>query len=69
MANILFTWELGGGMGHTTRSLPVLRGLVARGHRVWAVLRDESRAKALFGGMGISSLPAPMDTPRPAPIA
>ncbi len=33
MATILFGWELGDGLGHVQRLLPVARALAARGHR------------------------------------
>ena len=59
MATILLTWELGGGIGHLVRLAPIARGLVGRGHRVFAALRDLSRAKTIFGDCEVFLLQAP----------
>ena len=40
MARILFTWELGGGLGHVAPHLPLANGLRDKGHEVAFVLRD-----------------------------
>ncbi len=44
MSTILYAWELGGGLGHLLRSLPLARKLAGRGHRVIAALRELRRA-------------------------
>jgi hypothetical protein len=44
VATILYAWELGGGLGHLLRSLPLARKLAGRGHRVIAALRELRRA-------------------------
>jgi len=44
VSTILYAWELGGGLGHVLRSLPLARKLAARGHRVIAALRELRRA-------------------------
>lgn len=59
MATILVTWELGGGLGHLVPLLPLVHGLCRRGHRVFAALKDLSRAAAVFGRDGVSYLQAP----------
>lgn len=47
MATILFTWELGGNLGHVTTIGPIARELRSRGHRVVAALRDLANAHFL----------------------
>lgn len=70
MANVLLAWELGAGLGHLMTLLPLAQSLCRRGHRVYATLRDLSRANALFGGLEVSCIQAPYNTHRPAsPIA
>ena len=59
MARILVTWQLGGGLGHLVPLWPLVRGLCERGHRVFAALKDLSRAGAVFGRTGVSYLQAP----------
>jgi hypothetical protein len=62
MATILLTWELGGGLGHLLNLLPLARGLCQRGHRVFAALRDLSKAAKVFAGLDVSFLQAPHKT-------
>ena len=62
MATLLLTWELGGGLGHLMRLLPLARGLHEQGHCVVAVLRDLSRAHKAFGGLDVVCLQAPIKT-------
>ena len=59
MANILLTWELGGGLGHLYPLKLLGSELVNRGHKVTAALRETWRAAAIFAGTGIRFLPAP----------
>jgi len=59
MATILVTWELGGGLGHLVPLRPLVQGLCQRGHRVFAALKDLSRAAAVFGRDGVCYLQAP----------
>jgi len=66
LATILVTWELGGGLGHTVRLAPVLRGLRERGHAVFAALRDLSRVDATYHDIGITCLQAPLKTRKSA---
>lgn len=60
MATILVTWELGGGLGHTVRLTPILRGLRKRGHSVLAALCELSRIDARFEDLGITCIQAPV---------
>ena len=57
MATILFTWELGGGLGHLVPLTPLVRALSDRGHRVFAALNDLNRADVTFGHGGSRILP------------
>lgn len=62
MANIVFTWETGAGLGHVVHYLHLLRSLVARGHRVSFILRDLSKASQFLDPIGVSYLQAPVRT-------
>jgi hypothetical protein len=69
MATVLFTWELGGALGHVANILPLVWGLRTRGHRVYLALRDLSSARSLFEGTGAMLLQAPFKaTPPRDPI-
>ncbi len=59
MARILFTWELGGGLGHVVRFAPIVRELTSAGHDMFAALRDLSRAQTLLGQYGVRYFQAP----------
>lgn len=59
MATVLFTWELGGGLGHMLQLLPLAQGLAAQGHRVCVALRNLAGAARVFGRAGVYFLPAP----------
>ena len=58
------TWELGGGLGHTTLLAPIAKRLVQRGYRVLAALKDLSRADAVMASVGVELLQAPTKTRR-----
>ncbi len=45
--------------------LPFAEGLRKAGHRVFAALRDLSRAEKMYAGLGLSYLQAPVKTRRP----
>jgi len=64
MANVLLAWELGGGLGHLARLAPLAKGLHERGHRVFAALRDLSRAEGMFPGSEVSLLQPPLHSQR-----
>lgn len=59
MSRILFTWELGAGMGHlaTIRSIAV--PLISAGHQVCVALRDLGRAHQFFGDLPVHFHQAP----------
>jgi len=59
VAKILITWELGGGSGHLVPVRPVIAGLIKRGHRVVAALRDVPRAGAVLADCPVRLLQAP----------
>lgn len=60
MAVVALNWELGADWGHIARFLPIALGLRERGHEPVLVLRDLSRAHALFAPHGIECLQAPL---------
>src|SRR5947209_935135 len=66
MARILIAWELGGGAGHCVNLLSVIQGLLAKGHRVYAAVRDLHTTRQVFGGLEVSYLQAPFLRARPA---
>lgn len=49
MARILFTWELGGGIGHVAPYLPLANSLREKGHEVAFILRDLRMAETSLG--------------------
>ena len=60
MSGIFVAWELGGGMGHVQRLLPVARELRDRGHDLVFAVRDLSRAEPVLGWEGFRLLQAPL---------
>lgn len=60
MATVVVTWELGGGLGHLTRLLPLVRGLLDRGHRVVAAVRDLARVTRVYRDAAVTWLQAPV---------
>jgi hypothetical protein len=59
MASILFSWELGGGIGHIVRLRPLAERLRQQGHKVWLASKDVQAAKTVLSDSGIPVLPAP----------
>ena len=59
MATILLAWELGGGLGHFMNLRPLADGLLRRGHRVVATLRDLSSARRFLPTPDVAILQAP----------
>jgi rhamnosyltransferase subunit B len=46
---VLVGWELGAGRGHLEHLSPIIAGLLARGRRVVAAMRDVALSRAVFG--------------------
>lgn len=59
MADVLLTWELGGGLGHLVNLRPFATELSRRGHRVGAVLKDTSAAALVFKGAQVKFFAPP----------
>ena len=65
---VLFTWELGAGLGHLTREAPVALALRRRGHQVMFAVRDTRTAEAVLSRDEIAFLQAPIPVlARPVP--
>jgi glycosyltransferase involved in cell wall biosynthesis/UDP:flavonoid glycosyltransferase YjiC (YdhE family) len=56
---VLFCWELGAGLGHLMQMLPLARGLVEQGHRVFMALNDVAGGETVLAGCGVCYLAAP----------
>jgi hypothetical protein len=61
MAKIVITWELGAGLGHLVRLKPLAEGLLQRGHKVWAIVKDLHSFEHLFGQTQVRRLQAPAE--------
>ena len=59
MSVILYTWELGGGLGHLAQFLPVAEMLVKRGHTVHLAVKDIGTAARLFQHLDVHYHQAP----------
>lgn len=66
MAKIVFTWELGGGLGHLVRYRALVGLLCEQGHAVGFIARDPERARRVFGHLPVSIESAPWDSTPPA---
>lgn len=60
MSNILFTWELGGNLGHLWRHLPIARLLKQRGHKVLFAVKLLDESTAMVGEDGFPLVQAPV---------
>ncbi len=70
MSAVLFTWELGAGLGHIGRLRPLALSLAERGHDVYFAMRDLKFAQEVFGGTSVVCLQAPFKIEPPSePIA
>jgi hypothetical protein len=67
MAIILFAWQLGGGLGHLMQMLPLVEGLIERGHRVVLAVKDLS-ALARLGPLRVVLLQAPAKLDKRMPL-
>ena len=59
MKRILYAWELGGGLGHVSRFLPLARVLQERGCDITWALADLAPARTLLKGAAATLLQAP----------
>jgi UDP-N-acetylglucosamine:LPS N-acetylglucosamine transferase len=62
LARIVFTWELGEGMGHIVPYISLIRTLLARDHELSFILRDLRHTQSLMGMQKITCFQAPMKT-------
>ncbi len=53
MARFAFTWELGQGLGHLVRYLPLVRTLVERDDDVWFLVKNVGQAERVFSGLPV----------------
>ena len=63
MARILFTWELGGGLGHTLSHRALMEALITDGHEIWFAMRNLEQAAKLFEGIEVHCIQAPRNIP------
>ncbi len=61
MAKVLFTWELGMGLGHIVPIKSLAKHFVAEGHDVYIALKDLKHGHAFFSDMPITILQAPIN--------
>jgi hypothetical protein len=60
MPTINFAWQLGSGLGHLMRLLPLARGVAASGqNRVYLAFRHLTRAATIYGRVAANFLQAP----------
>jgi UDP:flavonoid glycosyltransferase YjiC (YdhE family) len=60
---ILFIWELGDGLGHVSRILPLALRLQRSGETCMFAVRNVENSHGLLGGTGMTMLQAPMTQP------
>ena len=60
---VLFAWELGDGLGHVSRLLPLARRLAEAGHRCVFAVRNVENSHKLLGPAGFAMLQAPITQP------
>ena len=61
MARVLVAWELGSGLGHLSRLLPLATRLKERGHEVLVAVRDLKLATEVLAPRGIRFVQSPLD--------
>lgn len=60
---VLFIWELGDGLGHVSRVLPLARRLQAAGETCMFAVRNVENSHRVLNGTGIQMLQAPITQP------
>jgi len=69
MAKILYTWEIGGGMGHIGAMLPLALELRARKHEVSFALKDLAHAETMLGKHAFAVWQGPVSQHVPSHLA
>jgi UDP:flavonoid glycosyltransferase YjiC (YdhE family) len=69
MANVLLTWELGGGLGHCVKLAPLACGLVDRGHNVHFAARDVATARKVLRNDRVKYLQSPCVVAKPSQVS
>ena len=59
MKKILFTWELGGGLGHIIPMRTLAKQFLSMGHEVSIAMMDLTHAASVFSGLKVRFLQAP----------
>ena len=59
MSVILYTWELGGGLGHLAQFLPLAEKLIGEGHELHLAVKDIDTAVRFFGRFNVRYHQAP----------
>ena len=62
MSTVLFTWELGAGLGHVTVLRPLVERLLDHGHRVVVAMKDLHRGHQLVENRDVTYFQAPIQT-------
>lgn len=62
MKKVLFTWELGGGLGHIIHIKRLAEQYLAMGHEVYVALKELTHAGNFFSNMNVKLLQAPYKT-------
>jgi UDP:flavonoid glycosyltransferase YjiC (YdhE family) len=60
MANFLFAWELGDGLGHVGRILPIAQALRSKGHQIFFAAKDVTRVTQFDGSESLTLMQAPI---------
>ena len=68
LMKVLFSWEIGAGMGHLHPHEPVLKHLCEVGHEVIVIARDVAKARKAFGHLSLTTLQSPISLEKPDPI-
>lgn len=62
MAKLLYIWELGGGLGHLSPMLPIVRRFLDEGQEVHLALRSMGKARLVFGELPVRYWQAPLQS-------
>ncbi|MGC4031631.1 MAG: hypothetical protein QM754_07850 [Tepidisphaeraceae bacterium] len=60
MAKVVFAWELGGGIGHLMRIVPIAKALRDARHQVLLITRDVPAASKFMRPIGVPCIQAPI---------